>query len=51
MNTMKKLVKKAVGMTVIIFSMILLTSSNSNTQDEIKLIIRGDDMGMTQGSL
>lgn len=33
------------------FLIILLTSGISNAQDEIKLIIRGDDMGMTQGSL
>lgn len=48
---MEKFVKKVLGSIVFMFLIILLTSGISNAQDEIKLIIRGDDMGMTQGSL
>lgn len=47
---MKKLTEKALVAAVFIFFIIFLTAGMTNAQD-IKLIIRGDDMGMTQGSL
>ena len=48
---MEKGIKKVSGRMVYIFLIILLISGYSNAQDEVRLIIRGDDMGMTQGSL
>jgi len=47
---LKKLTEKARGTAVFIFFIILLTAGMTVAQD-IELIIRGDDMGMTQGSL
>jgi predicted glycoside hydrolase/deacetylase ChbG (UPF0249 family) len=43
--------KKASGRIAFILSILLISTGITNAQDEIKLIIRGDDMGMTQGSL
>ncbi|MCK4966216.1 ChbG/HpnK family deacetylase [bacterium] len=48
---MKKLIKKLRKVIVFIFFTILIAASTTNAQEDIKLIIRGDDMGMTQGAL
>lgn len=48
---MKKFIRKKYERAVFTLLIVLLSSGISNAQNEIKLIIRGDDMGMTQGSL
>jgi predicted glycoside hydrolase/deacetylase ChbG (UPF0249 family) len=48
---MKGFIRKKYERAVFTLLIIILSSGISNAQDEIKLIIRGDDMGMTQGSL